>query len=135
MKRRLKGAKKDAKDLDEKCNDFDREADDIGKILRDALPGTKDPEMKKKLEAGLAELKAPLVKEAGKIEKEKPGWNDELGKIEKAIQGLDPNNPDPHAIDDLLDRVIKADEEVKADEREIDALKARLRPLDKLQMI
>ncbi len=132
LKRRLKGAKKDKKDLDEKCNDFDREADDLGRILKDAMTGTKDPEMKKKLEDATKRLNDPLKKEAGQIEKEKPSWGDELGLIEKAVQGLDQNNPDPDKIDELLERVIKADEEVKSDEREIDALKVQLRPIDKL---
>lgn len=132
LKRRLKGAKKDAKDLDEKCADFDREADDLAGALRTAIPNTKDPDMLKKLQNAEKELKDPLIKEARGIESDKPGWNDELGKIEAAIKLLDANNPDPDKIDELLDRVGRADEEVKADEREIDALKARLRPLDKL---
>ena len=59
--------------------------------------------MKKKLDDARKELKDPLQKEEGNIKKDNPRSKAELQKLEDYIKKLDPNNPDPDAVDNFFD--------------------------------
>ena len=80
--------------------------------------------MKKKLED-------PLKREAGEIHGDVPPNQKLLAQIEADIKTLDPQNPDAAKVDDLRDLLMGADRKIKADEKHIDELRARLRPIDK----
>ena len=43
-----------------------------------------------------------MNKEVNDIHADVPKENSELGKMEEEIKKLDPNNPDPAVVDDLL---------------------------------
>ena len=49
MKKKLYEAKKDLKDIDDKCGDFKREAKDVEDALNAAIPGIKDPGLRNNL--------------------------------------------------------------------------------------
>lgn len=88
--------------------------------------------MKKKLDNARKELKDPLQKEEGNIKKENPLSKAELQKLEDQIKKLDPNNPDPDAVDNFFDTLNKVDDKINADEAKIDDLRNKLHPFDKL---
>ena len=54
--KKLHGAKKDLADVDDKCKDFKREEKDLEDAISSAIPKTKDPAAKKRLEDAQKEL-------------------------------------------------------------------------------
>ena len=131
LRKLLYDAMKDNKDVDDKCFDFHREAKDLEDSLDSAIESTKDPSARRQLEDLKKKLEVPLKKEAGEIHRDVPPKKKLLAQIEADIKTLDPENPDPEKVDDLRDLLMGADKQIKADEKHIDDLRARLRPIDK----
>lgn len=76
-------------------------------------------------------LNDPLKKEAGDIRKRTPPNDKVLAEIDDAISKLDPEHPDPAKVDDLRDLLNDAHYKIAKDEKHIDELRAKLRPIDK----
>lgn len=87
--------------MDDKSKDFKREENDLEDALGAAIPRTKDPAEKKKLENALKDLQ-PMKKEVNAIHGDVPREATELAKIEDEIKKLDTNNPDPAKVDELF---------------------------------
>ena len=131
LRKLLFEAQKDLKDVDDKCFDFHREAKDLDDSLDSAIESMKDPAAQRQLQDLKKKLEDPLKREAGEIHGDVPPNQKLLAQIEADIKTLDPQNPDAAKVDDLRDLLMGADRKIKADEKHIDELRARLRPIDK----
>ncbi len=131
LRKRLVLARKDLFDVQEKTDDFDREEKDVEEALDAAIPGMPDPAAKKQLQDLKKKLNDPLKKEAGQIRKATPPNAKVLADIDEAIKHLDLEHPDPEKVDDLRELLDDTHRKISADEKHIDELRAKLRPIDK----